>query len=99
MRILVALIIVFVFGAMLLIDPAALFRATTLCVTGGCGVSPWWIAIGCGVVTLAVWLSMRKRHTLGRSRSTKSRASPSPRRKQPGSRKKAKRTMLNPVTD
>jgi hypothetical protein len=56
MRVLILLIAVIAFGAMLLVDPAALVRLTVFCVTGGCGVRPTWIALGVGVAVLAAVL-------------------------------------------
>jgi hypothetical protein len=60
MRILVALIAVVVFGAMLILDTAALVRLAVFCVTGGCGVSPTWIAIGGTAVALVAGVSLTR---------------------------------------
>jgi hypothetical protein len=54
MRILVALVVVLVFGALMLFDTAALIRLTAYCVTGNCGVRPTWIAAALGAIALAV---------------------------------------------
>jgi hypothetical protein len=50
-----------VFGALLVIDTAALLRLGWYCVTGGCGVPPTWIAIGGGALALGAWLLVRPR--------------------------------------
>ena len=61
-RILVAFVVVVVFAALWVIDTAALLRLTAFCVTGGCGVSPWWLVIAAvGVVGMALVLSNRPR--------------------------------------
>jgi hypothetical protein len=41
-------------------DTAALVRLTFFCVTGGCGVSPMWVAIGGGAIVLAMLVSLRR---------------------------------------
>jgi hypothetical protein len=60
MRLIVPLVVVLVFGALLILDTAAVARLTVLCVTGGCGVRPVWIAAGAGVLALALLVSLRR---------------------------------------
>jgi hypothetical protein len=60
MRILLALAVIVVFAAMMVFDTTALLRLVGICVTGGCGVSVGWIAIGGGVLALAALLAFRR---------------------------------------
>ena len=60
MRILLVLAVIIVFGALLVIDTAALLRLSLYCVSGGCGVPPTWIALGGGALALGAWLSVKR---------------------------------------
>jgi hypothetical protein len=91
MRILALVGAVAVFGAMLLFDVSALARVAILCVTGGCGVRPTWIAFAAGGVALAVLLSFRRSrpHAMVRGKRTP--------RKRAGARRKVKRANSRPT--
>ncbi len=54
MRFVAILAVLAVFGAMLLFDTAALIRLTAYCAGGNCGASTLSVAIGAGVIVLAV---------------------------------------------
>jgi hypothetical protein len=92
MRILVALVVVVVFGAMFVFDTTALMRLTAFCVTGGCGVRPLWLAIGAGGIALAAFLALRRpRDKVKTARVAKTGAS-RPSRREAGARGKRKQT-------
>ena len=61
MRILLGVVVVGVFGALLVIDTAALLRLAAYCLSGGCGVPPTWIAILSGGLLIGAGLLLRRR--------------------------------------
>ena len=76
MRVLIGLAAVIVFGAMFVLDTAALVRVTVSCAVGGCGVGLIWIAIGFGgLVLIGMLLSKRPRTKASVTRVTKTRPS------------------------
>jgi hypothetical protein len=93
MRLLLALAVVIVFAALMMFDTAALLRLVGFCVTGGCGVSPLWIAVTFGALVLAavVW---PRRPAKPAPKVAKARKTPAsgPRRNKAAAPGKAKRT-------
>jgi len=73
MRAIVLTLAALVFGALLLFDTTALIQLAWLCLTGYCGVSTGWIAVGLGAlvvtgVLLAVLPYRRRRGTPARAK-------------------------------
>ena len=88
MRILLAMAVVVVFAALLVFDTAALARLTVVCITGGCGVHPMWIAIGGAGLAFAALLSVRRpQGNLKSARAKKTGSSRPPRGKAVARRK------------
>ena len=91
MRILLVIAVVAVFGALLVIDTAALLRLGLYCVSGGCGVPPGWIAIGAGALLLGSWLMLRQRPVAVKIARVKPAAAPKKPRAKAATRAKVKR--------
>jgi hypothetical protein len=91
MRILLVLTVIIVFGALLVIDTAALLRLGLYCVSGGCGIPPTWIAIGGGGLALGAWLLVRRRRANVKIARVKRTARPRPSRGKTAARGKPKR--------
>ncbi len=68
MRVLLALIVVTVFGAVWLFDTAALIQLAGYCVSGGCGVPPVWFGIAAGAGLLIWFVSRWRRPAAGAAR-------------------------------
>lgn len=92
MRLLLAFTVVGVFGAMLLIDTAALFRVAAFCVAGGCGVPAWSLTIAIAGIAIGLWLLTRSKTSAVPSRVSKRKAAVNPPRSgsKPAARKKAR---------
>ena len=90
MRILLVLAVVVVFAALMVFDTTALVRLTVVCVTGGCGVSVLWIAIGVGVLALAALFSFRQPTANVKKVRARKAGGPRPVRKKPAARRKPK---------
>jgi hypothetical protein len=90
MRIVVALAVVVVFGAMMIFDTAALVRAAFYCATGGCGVSPMWLTAGAGVLAVAAIWSSRRSPVKAKAARVKKAGPPRSPRAKTAARKKPK---------
>lgn len=98
MRVLVALAVVVVFGALWFLDTAGLVRLTIYCATGGCGVPPLWIALGAGGLVLAAVASSREARAGAKPARGAKNASPRSPRKKAGTDAKPKPANGRPRT-
>lgn len=90
MRILLILAVVVVFAALMIFDTTALLRLIGICVTGGCGLSVGWIAIGGGALVLAAWLSARRTGAIVKKPAVRKAARSKPARGKATARRKPK---------
>ena len=87
-----------VFVAGFILDPAGLAQLAYVCVTGGCGIRPVWLAIALGaggIVWLSVALARRIRAQRSSRRKPRAAGHQKPRaagRRKPGPATKARRT-------